>query len=271
MKIKEMAVRSYLTASKLPDADYVINPYVGCTHKCIYCYAEFMKRFTNHKEDWGSFLDIKVSDIKSDYNKKEGTSILIGSVTDAYNAFEKKYGITREILKNLLNAKCHVEVLTKSDLVLRDIDLFKQIADFRVGISLNTLDDSFRKKIEPGAPNIQRRINALKELHMSGIKTCLFMSPIFPEITNFKQIIDETKDFVDFFCFENLNLRGAYASRVLNLINQDYQHLNDIYKEIYKNKNMVYWENMSNEIDDYCLSRKLNYKLYFYHEKIRKA
>lgn len=119
MKIKEIEVGSYITASKLPDADYVINPYVGCTHKCIYCYAEFMKRFTNHKEDWGSFLDIKVSDTKSDYNKREGTSILIGSVTDAYNAYEKKYRITREILKNLSNVKCHVEVLTKSDLVYR--------------------------------------------------------------------------------------------------------------------------------------------------------
>ncbi len=59
MVIKEVTVNDYLTLSKLPASDYVINPYVGCPHGCKYCYASFMKRFTNHKEKWGELLDIK--------------------------------------------------------------------------------------------------------------------------------------------------------------------------------------------------------------------
>ena len=59
MNIKEIEVKEYITKSKLPSTDYVINPYVGCPHACKYCYASFMKRFTNHDVDWGEFIDIK--------------------------------------------------------------------------------------------------------------------------------------------------------------------------------------------------------------------
>ena len=60
--VKEIVVKDYLTKSNLPDADFVINPYIGCTHACKYCYACFMKRFTGHDEQWGTFLDVKQCD-----------------------------------------------------------------------------------------------------------------------------------------------------------------------------------------------------------------
>ncbi|WP_373470419.1 hypothetical protein [Candidatus Endomicrobiellum cubanum] len=61
IKIKKVLTTNYITNTKIPDSDYVINPYVGCPHKCLYCYAEFMKKFTNHNEPWGDFLDVKIS------------------------------------------------------------------------------------------------------------------------------------------------------------------------------------------------------------------
>jgi len=271
INVKERQVNSYITKSKLPDADYVINPYIGCTHKCIYCYAEFMKRFTNHSEDWGDFIDIKLTKNKINIKKITGKSVLLGSVTDAYNPYEKKNQITRKILEQLINCNAHIEVLTKSDLVLRDIDLFKQIKSLRIGISLNTLDDNFRKLTEPHASSVDKRINALKTLHENGIETYLFMSPIFPEITDFIEIIKRTQNYVDLFCFENLNLRGGYLPRVMEFINQHYNHLSEVYNKIYKRKDIGYWENLSEKINDYCKENELNYKLYFYHEKIKKS
>lgn len=118
MKIQEVITNSYLSVSKLPDADYVINPYIGCPHKCIYCYAEFMKRFTNHSsENWGDFVDIKRCKKKINLNRiNNSATILIGSVTDAYNPLEKEYEITRKILEELISCQAHIEILTKSDL-----------------------------------------------------------------------------------------------------------------------------------------------------------
>ena len=77
--------------SNLPDADYVINPYIGCTHGCMYCYACFMGRFSGHKEPWGSYLEVKEYASVRLPKIQENKTILAGSVTDAYNPAEKKY------------------------------------------------------------------------------------------------------------------------------------------------------------------------------------
>lgn len=272
IKVNEVRVNNYLTESKLPDADYVINPYVGCPHKCIYCYAEFMKRFTNHvNEAWGDFLDVKFTDTIIKTEKLAGASVLFGSVTDAYNPYEKKYEITRKILREFIGSSVRVEILTKSDLVTRDIDLFKMIPNIRVGISMNSLDDAFCKKTEPFASSASRRIDAMKALHEEGISTYLFMSPIFPGITQFIEIVERVKPYADSFYFENLNLRGGYLPRVLNFIAGNFPNCIELYDKIYKKKDISYWEELSDSINAYCHSEGLNYKLYFYHEKIKKG
>jgi len=272
IKVTEVQTNSYLTASKLPDADFVINPYVGCPHKCIYCYAEFMKRFTSHiGEKWGDFLDVKKSDKKIDLaSLSEDITVLFGSVTDAYNPYEKKYELTRTILSQLLSCDAQVEILTKSDLVTRDIDLFQKMKNVKIGISLNTLDDNFRKKTESRASSIQRRLDALRKLKSQGVSTYLFMSPIFPGLTNVAEIIDATKEYCDYICFENLNLRGAYLPRVLEFIRSDYGDHFELYDKIYRSKDMTYWENLKPEILSYCSDFGVEAKIYFYHELIKK-
>jgi DNA repair photolyase len=231
-----------------------------------------MKRFSKHaEEEWGDFLDVKLSDTPIRVDKLSGASVLLGSVTDAYNPYEKKYEITSRILRQFIGSKARVEILTKSDLVTRDIEILKQIPDLRVGISMNTLDDFFRRKTEPFAATVSRRIDAMKVLHEAGIRTYLFMSPIFPEITRFVEIIEKTKPFADSFYFENLNLRASYMPRVLNFIAQYAPEYLDIYKKIYKKKETAYWESLSTAIHQYSQKAGLDYKLYFYHEKIKKA
>jgi DNA repair photolyase len=272
MKINEIATNSYVIASKLPDANYVINPYGGCTHKCIYCYAEFIKRFTGHAQDvWGDFLDVKVCKKPINLNKiKNSDTVLIGSVTDPYNPYERKYKVTQKILKQLVNCEANIEILTKSDFVLEDMDIIKQFKNIKVGISLNTLDDCFRKLTELRAPSVEKRVKALETLKEAGISTYLFMSPIFPYITDFKAIIERIKSYADYICFENLNLRGAYLPRVLEFIKSYFPNLVDAYNEIYILKDGSYWQNLEKEIIDYCESNNVNYRMYFYHDKIKK-
>ena len=268
--INAIEVKNILTKTGVPASDYVINPYIGCPHKCIYCYADFMRRFTNHQEKWGDFLDVKIYNKKIRLNALEGKKIVFSTVTDAYNQLERKYRITRKLLEQFINTNIEISILTKSDLILRDIDVFKQIPSIAVGISLNTLDDNIRKRLEPRASSIEKRLNAVKTLHDEGIYTYIFLSPMFPGITNFKEIINESKSCTKEFWFENLNLRGSFRSVVLKYIYDNHKNLVPLYDEIYKLRNNEYWWILEKEIEAFCLENKINYVSYFYHEKIKK-
>lgn len=266
-------VKQLLTKSSLPDADYVINPYIGCPHKCIYCYAEFMKRFTSHKgEVWGDFIDVKIPAKPVSLKGLTGTkSVLISSVTDPYNGFENRYRVTRKVLEQLEGCEAHIDILTKSSLVVRDIDVLKKIKNIRVGISLNTLDDTFRKKIEVRAASIGKRLEALRTLNEQGIKTFLFMSPMFPGLTGFEKIFEETCGYVSRYYFENLNLRAGYKKRVLDIISEFYPDLTGLYQEIYSTKKHQYWQNLEQKIHSFFSDKKAEYGIYFYHSEIKKS
>lgn len=269
MKIKEITTKDYVTKSNLPSSDYVINPYVGCPHGCKYCYASFMKRFTNHEEPWGEFIDIKRCEKEIDIKKLAGKRVFMSSVTDCYNELEEKYKITRNILNRLVECDCELNISTKSSLILRDLDLLKRMNNLCVSLSINTLDEKFKNDMD-NASSISSRLNTLKELHENGIKTVLFMSPIFPYITDCIGIIEKSKDYVDEYWFENLNLRGNYKTFIMNYIKDKYPNLYIKYNEIYNKKDRSYWKNLSYEIDKYCKSNNIKYINYFYHEEIKK-
>lgn len=270
MIIKEINVNNYLTKSNLPASDYVINPYMGCPHGCKYCYASFMKRFTGHTEDWGTFVDIKKCDKQISLKRISKKNVFLSSVTDCYNPLEEKYKLTRNILEQLVASDCYLSISTKSKLILRDIDLLKQIKNLSVSMSINTLDEDFRKDMD-NASTIKERLDALKKLHNNGIYTVLFMSPIFPYITEWKEIIEKSKDFIDEYWFENLNLRGSYKTYMLNYIKEKYANYYDKYVDIYIKNNKDYWIDLSNKINDYCNKANINYINYFYHDKLVKA
>lgn len=267
-QLQEIKSSQIITKSQLPKVDYVINPYVGCPHRCIYCYAEFMKRFTNHTQDWGTFLDIKTGFKPISKSIIKDKKILISSVTDAYNPYEYKYQVTRHIIKDLIDSQAHIDILTKSHLVIRDIDLLKQCPNLRVGISMNSTDESFRKLTEPGASSIDKRIHTLKTLKAAGIQTYLFVSPIFPHITSIPKLLQITQGLVDTYYFENLNLRASYKPRVLNLIKDYFPNHYPTYETIYLKHQYDYWEAMKLDIVRLCEKRKVQYELIFHYGKV---
>lgn len=272
MKIieKEVSVKDLVIKSNLPASDYVINPYVGCPHGCKYCYACFMKRFTKHSEEWGSFIDIKRCDKAISKKKLQGKSVFLSSVTDCYNPYEEKYGSTRKILEQLISIDCELNISTKSNLILRDINLLKQCKNLKVSISINTLDEQFKKDMD-NASSISERLNTLKVLHENGIYSVLFMSPIFPGITDFRKIIENSKDFVDEYWFENLNLRGNYKEGILHYIKKSYSELMELYSEIYLQGKMEYWRDLAVDIEKYCNIHSIKHINYFYHNELVEA
>lgn len=226
MNITEIQCKSILTKSKLPESDYCINPYVGCSHNCCYCYARFMKRFTSHTEEWGQFVDVKVN--AKDVLEKQMSRypkrgiILLGSVTDAYQSLEKKYRLTRNISEVLLRHDFPISVLTKSSLVVRDIDLLRQFSDCEIGLTITTLDDEVARKIEPFASSPTHRIEALAKLHKAGIKTYVFIGPILPPFTNAEKIFEAIAGKTDFIMAEVLNTRCGNLDNILKVIEKNY-------------------------------------------------
>ena len=264
---KKIITKDLLTKSNLPASDYVINPYVGCPHACKYCYASFMKRFTGHDEEWGTFIDIKECSKPISEKRLKGKTVFLSSVTDCYNQYEKEYCITRNVLKQLVDIDCTVNISTKSSLILRDIDLLKQFKNLTVSLSINTLNEDFRNDMD-NASSIAERLDTLKTLHENGIYTILFMSPIFPEITNYREIIETSISFVDEYWFENLNLRGNYKSKILKYIHDKYPQYADLYKQIYLCGRKEYWDKLAVEIEAYCIEHSIKHTNFFYHERL---
>lgn len=109
--IREVETKNIMTKSTLPVGGYSVNPYVGCTHGCKYCYASFMKRFTGHTEQWGTFLDVKRWPTIKNPWKYRGQRVVIGSVTDGYNPQEEQFGNTRRILEQLKGSGAEILIL----------------------------------------------------------------------------------------------------------------------------------------------------------------
>jgi len=183
MITKEILIKSVLTRTGIEGYDYCINPYVGCAHGCRYCYATFMKRFTGHMEPWGEFVDVKVNApdvLRRQLRRAQRGTILIGTVTDPYQPAEKHYRITRGCLEALLERQFPINILTRSPLCVRDVDLFKKFEDLAIGLSVTTDSEKIKKVFEPNSPPIQTRIQALRTLHEEGVRTYVFIGPMLP-------------------------------------------------------------------------------------------
>jgi len=254
--IKEIESKSILTKSKLPESDYCINPYIGCAHGCVYCYARFMKRFTGHTEPWGKFIDIKVNSVQllrkrmgSMRGKKEGV-VLLGSVTDAYQPLERKYKLTRGLLKELLVGGFSISILTKSDLVTRDIDILKQFKDCTVGLTITTMDDEVRSRLEPNTASVDRRIEALRQLHEAGISTYAFVGPILPVLTNLRAIFHACHSIVDVMWGEALNIRAGNWTSLKTALGQHFPDILPGFKETVQSS--IFWDKVEQEFMSLC-------------------
>ena len=283
--IRSIDVRSVMTKSSLPVGGYSVNPYVGCPHACKYCYASFMKRFTGHTEPWGSFLDVKHWPPIGNPHRYDGERIVIGSVTDGYNPYEERFRRTRRLLEELQGSRAELMICTKSDLVLRDLDLLPTFPRVTVSCSVNTLDEAFRADMDQ-AVSIERRLTAMQRVYEAGIRTVCFVSPIFPGITDLRAIIERVRNFTDLIWLENLNLRGAFKATILDYIADRHPDLVPLYDAIYHRKDTTYWQQLEAEIAAFAAANGLPYRIndlpygrsepgkpvlvnYFYHEKIR--
>ena len=283
--IRDAEAKNIMTKSNLPVGGYSVNPYVGCTHGCRYCYASFMKRFTGHTEPWGTFLDVKHWPEIKNPQKYRGQRVVIGSVTDGYLPQEEQFGNTRRLLEQLRGSGAEILICTKSDLVVRDIDLLKDMGKVTVSWSINTLDEDFKNDMDSAA-SIGRRLKAMKEVYDAGIRTVCFVAPVFPGITDFETIFLRVKDQCDLVWLENLNLRGGFKKDILGYIHEKYPALYPLYDDIYNKGDKSYFHALEQQVKRLAkqhgcpfVDNELPYGRaemghpvivdYFYHEEVR--
>jgi len=180
----EIKCKTALSPSALPGLDHTLNPYMGCGHACIYCYAPSTLHYAG-SEPWGTFVSAKM-DIprileKEMRNKNRGI-VGISTVTDPYQPIEEKLKLTRHCLEVLLSKDWPICIQTKSSLVTRDIGLLKEFGEKEVGFTITTLDDRISSIIEPGASLPSMRLSSLKSLSDAIIPTWAFVGPMVPGV-----------------------------------------------------------------------------------------
>jgi len=206
----------------------------------VYCYAVFMKRFTGHEEEWGTFVDIKVNApdvLTRQLRRAKPGNISFGTVTDAYQPLERECGITRDCLEALLDHPHPISILTKSALALRDLDLVKKLKDVQVAFTITTLDEEVRRRFEPGASPVAARLKALRAFSEAGIPTWAFCGPLLPGITDDEASLDALfsqlkRAGVGYVLVDSLNLRGAVWGRLSRVLKEHYRDLVKVYRDL---------------------------------------
>ncbi|KYK20824.1 hypothetical protein AYK21_05530 [Thermoplasmatales archaeon SG8-52-2] len=210
--------------------NYTIDPYQNCEYGCNYCDSSLEKKIyikTNA-------LEIFNKEIKQ---IKKG-KIIVGSVHDPYQIAEKNFKITRNLLKLIHknNFTCHI--LTKSNLVLRDLDILSKINKCFVTISLTSLNKKITNIFEKKVPFSEIRLDTIKKLSKSGITAGLAIIPILPYITD-KEIEDILKlakeNNTSYILYKHLELKGDQRTLYFNILKKHFPGLLDKYKKLYHN------------------------------------
>lgn len=190
---------------------YSLQPYTGCGHSCLYCYAQvYIKDFRNPrpKKDFAKVVERDLAQLPS------GSLISLSNSSDPYQPLEEKLKLTRSFLEMLSGKSVRLLIITKSPLVLRDADILK---DLDCAVSLTITTKSLDKVLEPGAYRAEERINALKALKQVGIPVIARIDPIFPILTEdeAKELVKELIDVVDHFVFSTLKLKKQIFRRLV--------------------------------------------------------
>ncbi|WP_138269533.1 SPL family radical SAM protein [Anaerofustis stercorihominis] len=272
MIVKEIECKSAINKisnSRLPYS-LDLNIYRGCSHKCSYCYALYSNSYLGSTDFFNEiFVKKNILEVleKELRKKKDDKIINMGSVTDAYQPLEEKYGLMREVLKLMIKYNQPIIISTKSDLILRDIDLIEKLSRktyVNIASTITVMDERIRKLIEPYSKSSIQRINMLKEIGKTNANTAIHMMPIIPYITDSIENIDKIfylgkQINIDYILTGPLNLRGQTRSYFLNFIKKNFSEEYKKIEKLYESSSILnkeYLTNLNRKI--YCIRKKYN-------------
>jgi len=252
--IQEIQAKSLLRRQKRIDSWFIsrygLNIYRGCPHNCTYCDGRSEQYYV--AGDFGRDLTVKVNApqvlqrelqrLLNRENWQSGYLMIGGGVGDSYNPSEEHYRLTRQILLICAELAVPVHILTKSTLVLRDLDLIAVIhrrAGAIVSMSIAAIDPPVARHFEPGVPSPFERLATLRTFHEAGIPTGLFLMPVIPYLSDTEEQLEMALDHgercgVDFVIFSGLTLKeGRQKNHFMNMLRQYDPMLVERYQRLY--------------------------------------
>ena len=227
---------------------WTINPYRGCEFACKYCYARYTHEFMEMRDglDFERKIYVKQQTawlLRQELKKvKRGEQIAIGTATDPYQPAERRFEITRDILQELtLHHGLELGIVTKSDLVVRDIDLLQEVAGYNslyINLTITTLNTKLARILEPRAPRPDLRLQALTRLIRAGLNADVICAPVLPGITDSPAALDKlvraTKEAGGKYIYANpLFLKPCSANIFLPFLEKEFPHLVGDYHKRY--------------------------------------
>jgi len=235
--VRETPCKTVLNQSAI--SDYSLNCYTGCRHGCVYCYARFMQRFHPHPEPWGEFVDVKVNAVEAlerQVRRARPGAVFVSSACDGWQPIERERRLTRECCRILLEHGFQVNVLTKSALVLRDLDLFTG-RTARIGVTVTTLDERLRALWEPRASTVEQRFQVLAEARAAGLGTAVMFGPLLPFLSDdqdsINALFERAADLdVDVVWVDALNPRPKVWEAMGPFLDREFPGLRERYRRV---------------------------------------
>lgn len=250
MQILPCAGRQILNSCDLDNFEYQVDPYIGCGHYCYYCYVlgqaetDWRKEILFH-EDIAARLAEELSSIPPQ-------TIYMGWHTDPYQPCEADCRQTRQVLEVLARKGFSVSILTKSDLVIRDLDILTTMPNASVSVSVAFTDEAIREHFEADTKETKARISALRKIKSAGVETATLICPIVPYLTDVNPLIEQLDDCAERIWVYGLSIPDKNEpswQNVAQILDRHYPELKDRVADAVFSKDHPFWNDLRKELE----------------------
>lgn len=247
--VREIQCKSAINQVRGMPFKWSINPYRGCRHACVYCYARPTHEYLG-LDGGNEFQEVIFAKVNAPHVVRaelarlswRGDNVVIGTATDPYQQAESRFRITRGILEVFRDFRNPVSITTKSPMVLRDLDLLRELVQFAevtVHFTITTLDETLWRRIEPTTSKPKKRLEAIRTLRGHGIRAGVFLSPILPGLTDGPEQLEAVvaaaaSNGADFLFSQALRLGPGISEYYLPFIGREFPALSDRYRSLYQ-------------------------------------
>lgn len=263
MKVSTCSYRPVLVPCRLKNRDYQIDPYVGCEHSCYYCYA-----LNQAETDWSKevliYNDI-AGQLSGELENVSSQTIYMGYYTDPYQPCEADYRQTRQVLGLLLERNFSVSILTKSDLIVRDMDILREMGGASASVSVAFNDNRVREKFEANTIDTEVRVRALHQLREAGIRTSALLCPVIPYITDVIPLIEMLAPYTDAIWIYGLSIEDRSDrnwQNVQGILHTHFPNLKEQIETVLFEKEHSYWTGLRQQLTELQKDGKLDLRIH---------